>query len=322
MAVLTKQLEEFLNEPNPATNKVPEIDRPQPRVDLPPMQAQPAQAAQPVQPQQKSPVIHTSLLDEFLAEPTPATPRSDISKTESFLRGASQGATFNLGDELTGGFEATLGTIEAMIRGKNAFGDDSRIEAIRNVLDNYRRSRETVRQQHAEAQAANEGAFLGVELVGIGVTAPATGAAIRGVMGAAKGAQAALTVKRAADVANRTQKLSKVTQAVARTGALGGEAVDAVSKTGRVLRGVKQAAQLGATEGAIMGFGGSEAELTPDKATLESVGQAALETGVGAGVNAAFGAGFNLAGRGIKAGIAKAAETEIFNKVREVATAA
>ena len=68
-----------------------------------------------------------------------------------------------------------------------------------------------------------------------------------------------------------------------------------------VAKGAKLAATVGklALAGGIQGLGDSRAELTPDKVSLGSVGEATLDTGIGAGT----GAGLGLAGHGLGKGI-------------------
>lgn len=175
--------------------------------------------------------------------------RPDVSKAESFLRGASQGATFNLGDEASAVFETTLGALESVLRGKNAFGQQGTLEGLKNILSNYDKSLNDIRSQNQKALEANPKAFIAGEVGGSLVTSPGASA---GVVGLLKGARAA---KGASD-------LAKVTNAVSKTGVLGREAVaQSVGMGGKFVKTASNIAKTGAAEAAVAGFGGAEGGL-------------------------------------------------------------
>lgn len=70
----------------------------------------------------------------------------DPSITESLLRGAAQGTTFGLSDEITGAGEAL---------GKAVFGDDK----LKDLLNNYRKYRDESREAYKVAEEANPVAY-------------------------------------------------------------------------------------------------------------------------------------------------------------------
>lgn len=84
--------------------------------------------------------------------------RHEVSKTESALRGAAQGASLGLSDELTGLGETV---------GKTVFGKDQLVDFIKN----YHTYRNQVRESNRMAQEANPGTYGAGELVGAGATA-------------------------------------------------------------------------------------------------------------------------------------------------------
>jgi hypothetical protein len=90
--------------------------------------------------------------DEEMASYAASVPSGDISKTESTLRGAAQGATFGFADELQGG---ALGALEAFKSG----GATSFREA-------YEAQRDAARQKYQAAQMANPNFYMGGQFAG------------------------------------------------------------------------------------------------------------------------------------------------------------
>jgi len=168
--------------------------------------------------------------------------RPDVSKTESFLRGVSQGATFNFGDEASAAFEATLGSVESILKGKNAFRNEGTFSGISNFISNYEKSLEELRGQNEKSRLANPGSFIAGEVGGALVTSPGIQARVarlfKGAVALSRGAKAATD-------------LARVSNAVAKTGALGSEAViKGAGITQRIILGTARAGKLGAIEGA------------------------------------------------------------------------
>lgn len=101
--------------------------------------------------------------DEEMTEMELAAEKSP-SSVESFLRGAAQGATFGLSDEITGVGEATVNTL---------FGKDK----IVDLLNNYKKYRDESRANYKAAEEANPGAYMTGD-IGAGIaTGLLTGAA-------------------------------------------------------------------------------------------------------------------------------------------------
>lgn len=83
------------------------------------------------------------------------------SKTESFLRGGTQGATFRWGDELSAGLGALAPTIT----------DE---ELGRSYSDRYAHIRDDIRKHNKDAQIANPKSYMGGQITGGVTTAAAT----------------------------------------------------------------------------------------------------------------------------------------------------
>lgn len=75
------------------------------------------------------------------------TQDNSVSELESLVRGAGQGASFGLADELTGGTEAL---------GRATFGDDS----LKDLLENYTKYRDESRKAYTAAEEANPTASM------------------------------------------------------------------------------------------------------------------------------------------------------------------
>ncbi|MBA2680997.1 MAG: hypothetical protein H0U76_21700 [Ktedonobacteraceae bacterium] len=100
-------------------------------------------------------------------------PKADaITKSDSALRGAAQGASFGLADEGTGAAEAA---------GKTLFGD----EKLADLPANYAKHRDESRANYKAAQEANPMSYLGGELGGGIASGIATGGVGAGIKGAA-----------------------------------------------------------------------------------------------------------------------------------------
>jgi hypothetical protein len=115
-------------------------------------------------------------------------------RLEAFGRGAAQGVTFGLGDELWGGIRAIGDSLPV------ALGGDGREEL--GFLDHYRRNRDETRANNKKAEDAHGGYYLAGNLAGGIATVPL-------IPGAQLGAGA---------------KLAQLAKAGAKVGAIGGAA--------------------------------------------------------------------------------------------------
>lgn len=115
--------------------------------------------------------------EEISSERQPSSDESDISRLESGVRGAAQGASLGFADEITGGLEAA---------GDVAFGPAQ----LSDLVEQYRMRRDESRQAYEAAQEANPGTYLAGEIGGgiAGAVIPGMAAA-RGVQGAATAAK-------------------------------------------------------------------------------------------------------------------------------------
>ena len=93
--------------------------------------------------------------------------RNEVSKTESFVRGAAQEATLGFADEATAALEAV---------GKSLTGPEK-------YLDVYRKAREESREAYKQAEEANPLTYLSGQVVGGIAPAVATGGAGLGALG-------------------------------------------------------------------------------------------------------------------------------------------
>jgi hypothetical protein len=120
----------------------------------------------------------------------------DISKTESALRGAAQGATFGFADELQGG---ALGALEAFKSG-----------GAMSFREAYESQRDAARQKFQAAQMANPMSYLGGQVAG-------------GIAGSAltPGAGALGIGAKAASVIGGTGKAASLARGVVQAGASG-----------------------------------------------------------------------------------------------------
>jgi len=118
------------------------------------------------------PIDYSALSDEELKalHSGPSTPKAEpvketepeiepISKTESGLRGAAQGATFGFADELTGGGESFM----------DLLGGDT------SMVDNYKKHRDESRSNYKQAEEENPLTYLAGNLAG-GLAVPVPGA--------------------------------------------------------------------------------------------------------------------------------------------------
>lgn len=115
---------------------------------------------------------------------------TDISRTESLLRGAAQGATFNTSDELVGAVSAAM---PSALQNNPALAGEDLVELGVDVnsgesfMDTYRRVRDESREANKLAETTNPGTyFTGEVLGGIAVPVPLAGAAVSGTKGLAK----------------------------------------------------------------------------------------------------------------------------------------
>jgi len=130
-----------------------------------------------------APIDYSALSDEELKalHSGPSTPKAEpvketepeiepISKTESGLRGAAQGATFGFADELTGGGESFM----------DLLGGDT------SMVDNYKKHRDESRSNYKQAEEENPLTYLAGNLAG-GLAVPVPGvAAAKGIGALAK----------------------------------------------------------------------------------------------------------------------------------------
>lgn len=100
---------------------------------------------------------------EFVVKP-------EVSKTESFLRGATQGASFGLADEITGAIKNPIGAARQVA---SIFGNDK----YKNDMDrqSYVQERDESRANYKEAELANPSSYLAGEVGGSVATGLATG---------------------------------------------------------------------------------------------------------------------------------------------------
>lgn len=232
-----------------------------------------------------SQALNLADLDDFELEEEQEIESPDISKTESLLRGAAQGATFGTSDELVGAAEtatsvpkrfleslfptagATEGSLGYDIENpsgskedfykqqqqatlKLAQGQEEVLpQGLEALLSDYRKGRDESRSANVAAQEANPVSYLGGELLGGAATAPFTG---------------------------------------------GAGAVGAIGKVG-LTKALPALIKAGVKQGAAAGAGYSESDLTEGE-----VGGLAKDIGLGAGAGGALSAVLPLAGVGVK----------------------
>jgi hypothetical protein len=163
-----------------------------------------AEAPQQAAPQQAAP-------QQVAAQPLPemqGPPRATVGMVESVVRGANQGASFNMGDEaaglraasgIPGNFGGIPGAIQAGI-GAARMGADY-LTGGTTAQDEYNRRVEIERERNKQAQEQNPGSYLGGNVAGAmvlpggaalqGATLPARmlrGAGVGAGFGAASGA--------------------------------------------------------------------------------------------------------------------------------------
>lgn len=122
----------------------------------------------------KSEQLNTYSVDDIQAA-LAERKRRDVSKTESALRGAAQGATFDFGDEIAGGL-AALGSV---YEGGNI---------LDNAKNAYVEQRDQTREANRLAEEANPLTYTGANLIG-GIATPGgvvAKGAVRGYKGLAK----------------------------------------------------------------------------------------------------------------------------------------
>lgn len=155
-----------------------------------------------------------------------------ISKTESGLRGAAQGATFGFADEIQGG---ALGALEAFKSG----GATSFREA-------YEQQRDAARAKYTAAQQENPLSYMGGQLAGgIAGSALTPGAGVLGIAG------------KAASAIGGTGKAANIARGIVQAGgagAISGGATAAGESTAKDLGGI--ASDVGGGAGAGAAFGG------------------------------------------------------------------
>jgi len=233
--------------------------------------------------------------DKFLAETEELEDKPEISKTESTLRGAAQGATAGFGDELGSAVLSAPETIRGLLaqfapgtpenvdkqlRDQGFTGD---IEAPTiNPIEKYKELRDTTRESDIAAEEANPKSFLAGEVVGgIAPALTSGGAAIMGTAGKT-------ALKEGAKLAARKsgeEITKKLLQQKARNLAL------------------KSGAKAGGIMGAAYGAGQSEADL------LEGdIAGLAQDTAIGGATGAVMGGAIPVLGEGIKKVAAPAME--------------
>lgn len=117
------------------------------------------------------------------SEPLEVTP--DMSKTESFARGAGQGATLGFEDELAGAGGALLNTLGGS-RSANPPNWDK-------IVEHYRKTRDEERAKNKLAEETNPKTYFAGNVAGNIIPAVAAGGAGQGILGAARmGAAAGL----------------------------------------------------------------------------------------------------------------------------------
>jgi hypothetical protein len=153
------------------------------------------------------------------------------SKLESFGRGYGQTGSLGFGDEIGGAGEAIAGGVQSLLTGSNNFGDQGHLEGIAKIIDNYRRARDTNREQNDAAQNANPGTFLAGKLVGSAVPALVTGG--ESILGQA-GANAAISGANAIGESKSSDPLTLAKEGV-EAASIGGLAGGAIGAAGKVI---------------------------------------------------------------------------------------
>jgi hypothetical protein len=138
-------------------------------------------------------------LDDLMAAPSAeelSGMPSDISKTESFARGAGQGISFGLADEITGAINQPMGALAQMANLIGADINNPNVEA-------YKKERDESRAAYDAADLANPGTSLAGNVTG-GIaqalaTAPLAGLnLLKGAVGGAKALSGSQKVLQAA----------------------------------------------------------------------------------------------------------------------------
>lgn len=186
--------------------------------------------------------------DAFLgAAPAPAPTQApvetnQVSKKESVLRGAAQGATANFGDELTSGVDAAVEKIRELATGKTSLAPG------KSLGEKYDAALKQNRSQNAKAEEANPKSYTAGNIAGSLPGAIATGgSSLPGMIGASAGLGALSSLG-----ASEGQTAEQATKEAAKAGAISGGlaallggSLKLITKGGQsVLKGPKEAFKL------------------------------------------------------------------------------
>lgn len=205
--------------------------------------------------------------------------RATKSGFESGIRGAAQGVSLGMADEVTGGWEALL--------------ESAKKGSLDGIGDNYKRFRDESRQEYKFAESDNPGIYLGGELAGGVATAfvpglnVAKGASLAKTLGTAGalGAGAGFGSSEADNAADLALDSAKGAGLGLAGGAIGHAAIKGASSVPALLRGAKSGAKeatkdamislpfVGTTPQAIMGsLKGGVKEVIDSSAAKKEVG--------------------------------------------------
>lgn len=186
----------------------------------------------------------------FLGERKPVN-NNDVSKSESFITGASQGASFGFGDEIVDALSTPFIAGGAKIADK--VGIDTKGLANKSMLDIYKMQQEKSNEDIDAAQEANPGTFIAGNLAG------AVGTGIAGA--GTKAGQALTNSLKSGNLSTRVAKGAAVGSA---SGALYGAGE---AETGERVDTAQDAAKFGAVAGGALPVLGSALRKFKGKST-------------------------------------------------------
>ena len=209
--------------------------------------------------------------DEELEAETGEYAGRDVSKTESFLQGGAQGASFGFSDEAAGVGSAVQQVMPEFLGGMPTEKDDAR-SFWERVSEAYKTGRDDERKNIEEAAAANPKTFMVGNIAGgIVATAPlmATG-----------GAGASLT-KAIPNLSRAAAPLVSKIPGMVKT-------ARGVHKLAKASEGILGATKIGAAMGGVAGLGQTESMADPVQAAIDTVSGMALGGAMGGATTAAM----------------------------------
>lgn len=193
---------------------------------------------------------------DFLSDsPVEATPRTPMSKMQSFEKGMEQGVTFGHADELAGGVQSGLDKLMSFIPGvksPNEVNADLKAQGFSGDLgDTYTDARNAARQDYKQAQQDNKYSYLGGNVAGGALTSMApmgVGAKLMNPVGN--------VLKGSGAVTNVLAKAGNAALNAAPAGALAGEGMSEANNVGDMAIDAGEGALTSAALGGALNLGG------------------------------------------------------------------